>query len=359
MSEHQPSMTEWLASIGEEAESNAFREEDNRKVARLEVLHQTIGLQYERPVEFAARDLADLTPAFAAFLAERGDNLCALRLVPTKEGLPKLRNRGLTLRTVYETWFKKQAINPADYRAFVAPHSETLLWSAIFMVNRDAIFGELIAGMHTELTHGDTTVPVSRFRYDFKNWQWQHGTPEAQSVIRRMLKMIHVADAPTQALLSLRLGSRFSGHYLQGYFEGTVWPGDIVYVTDYNRRLPVLIPTPPPFCDVQAAVKGMPAYAGSAEGRVRVVTPENLQASAFAQGDILVADNTDIRFVPLMQRAGAIVTNRGGMLSHASIVARELRVPCIVGTGNATKFLHDGDWVEVDAQQGVVRKVVK
>ncbi|HYC34168.1 MAG TPA: PEP-utilizing enzyme, partial [Candidatus Paceibacterota bacterium] len=71
---------------------------------------------------------------------------------------------------------------------------------------------------------------------------------------------------------------------------------------------------------------------------------------------ILVTDNTDVRFLPLMKKAAAIVTDRGGILSHAAIVARELKKPCIVGTKVATKILKDEDLVEVDAQKGVVRK---
>ncbi len=57
-----------------------------------------------------------------------------------------------------------------------------------------------------------------------------------------------------------------------------------------------------------------------------------------------------------MQKAAAFVTNEGGIVSHASIVARELKKPCIVGTKNATQVLKDGDHVEVDATRGIVRK---
>ena len=64
-------------------------------------------------------------------------------------------------------------------------------------------------------------------------------------------------------------------------------------------------------------------------------------------------------YVPAMQRAAAIVTDEGGITSHAAIVARELGLPCIVGTVHATKSLKNGDRVEVDAFTGVVRKINK
>ena len=57
--------------------------------------------------------------------------------------------------------------------------------------------------------------------------------------------------------------------------------------------------------------------------------------------------------------AGAIVTNQGGITSHAAIVSRELNIPCIIGTKIATKVLRDGDLVEVDANKGVVKIIKK
>ena len=72
---------------------------------------------------------------------------------------------------------------------------------------------------------------------------------------------------------------------------------------------------------------------------------------------MLVAVVTHPDYVPAMQRAVAIVTDEGGITSHAAIVSRELGLPCIVGTEHATKALKDGDFVEVDATSGFVRKL--
>lgn len=90
-----------------------------------------------------------------------------------------------------------------------------------------------------------------------------------------------------------------------------------------------------------------------ARGRVRIVsdpTIVNLQAD-----EVLVCDMTSPDYIQLMRRACAIITNRGGMLCHAAIIARELGKPCIVGTDEATQILKEGDLVEVDADDGVVR----
>ena len=73
------------------------------------------------------------------------------------------------------------------------------------------------------------------------------------------------------------------------------------------------------------------------------------------QGDILVTTMTSPDFVIGMKKAGAIITDVGGILSHAAIVSRELKKPCIVGTGVATKVIHDGDVVEIHSGRGTVK----
>ena len=74
-------------------------------------------------------------------------------------------------------------------------------------------------------------------------------------------------------------------------------------------------------------------------------------------GDVLVTTMTTPDFIILMQKSGAIVTDMGGLLSHAAIVSRELNKPCVIDTKFATQVLKDGDMVEVDADRGVVRKI--
>jgi len=72
-------------------------------------------------------------------------------------------------------------------------------------------------------------------------------------------------------------------------------------------------------------------------------------------GEVLVAETTSPEIMLACNKASAIVTNQGGMMSHAAIISREMKVPCIVGTGNATEKIKTGDLVEVDADEGVVR----
>ena len=87
-------------------------------------------------------------------------------------------------------------------------------------------------------------------------------------------------------------------------------------------------------------------------GKVRVIKDVSENAE-FKKGDVLVAKITDPDWVPIMRMASAIITNEGGKTAHAAIVSRELGVPAIVGTGNATEILKTGQMVTVDCTQGL------
>lgn len=86
-------------------------------------------------------------------------------------------------------------------------------------------------------------------------------------------------------------------------------------------------------------------------GTVKVLTDVD-QMHEFTSGDVLVADMTDPDWEPIMKRASAIVTNRGGRTCHAAIIARELGIPAVVGTGSATRVLRDGAEVTVSCAEG-------
>ncbi len=91
-------------------------------------------------------------------------------------------------------------------------------------------------------------------------------------------------------------------------------------------------------------------------GTVRVVHSAR-EMNRVEEGDVLVADMTDPDWEPVMQRAAAIVTNRGGRTCHAAIIARELGVPAVVGSGNATRRLEGGVEVTVSCAQGEIGRV--
>ena len=77
------------------------------------------------------------------------------------------------------------------------------------------------------------------------------------------------------------------------------------------------------------------------------------------QGDIMVSHSTNPNLVPAMKKAGAIITDVGGVTCHAAIVSRELNIPCVIGTKISTRLLKDGEKVEVDATKGIIKRLKK
>lgn len=101
-------------------------------------------------------------------------------------------------------------------------------------------------------------------------------------------------------------------------------------------------------------LKGVVASMGIARGKVKIVMNRE-QLNKVTMGDILVSPMTTPAYMPAMIKATAFVTDEGGIICHAAIVSREMRKPCIVGTKIATKILNDGDLVELDTNNGVVK----
>ncbi len=104
--------------------------------------------------------------------------------------------------------------------------------------------------------------------------------------------------------------------------------------------------------------KGITAVRFASLKKARGIVKIVLKSEDFRKmkkGEILVTDETNATFLPVMKLAKAIITDEGGVLCHAAIAARELKKPCIVGTKIATHVLKDGDLVEVDANKGFVK----
>jgi pyruvate,water dikinase len=159
-------------------------------------------------------------------------------------------------------------------------------------------------------------------------------------------------------------------------------PGDVFFLTDAELRAPdagraaaTLVPArrsaylarqgqrlPDAWCGVPEPIAvvtegsgpGAPVGAGGGvvEGRARVITdPEKTELD---EGDLLVCEATDPSWISLFVVAAGVVTDLGGMLSHGAIVARELGIPCVVGTRTASRAIRDGQRIRVDGERGVV-----
>ncbi len=105
-----------------------------------------------------------------------------------------------------------------------------------------------------------------------------------------------------------------------------------------------------------STVTGSCASQGKATGRAKIILKTHDMVN-MQEGDVLITSMTRPEMVPVMKKAAAIITDEGGVTSHAAIISRELSIPCIVGTRNATKVFKDGDLIELDASKGIARKI--
>ncbi len=103
-------------------------------------------------------------------------------------------------------------------------------------------------------------------------------------------------------------------------------------------------------------LKGRSAYPGKVQARARIILNKK-DFHKLKPGEILVAPNTRPEYVPIMKIAGAIISEEGGITCHAAIISRELKKPAVVGVQGALDVLKDGDFIEVDADRGIVRRL--
>jgi pyruvate,water dikinase len=148
----------------------------------------------------------------------------------------------------------------------------------------------------------------------------------------------------------------FHQDYLEGYFEliSNNVKGD--YFIDWNRFL---------LQDAdfsskkehkqEGQISGYSLSKGNFSGSVKLYSQAT--KNTYSKSDVLVCDFLDINMIQDLQSCGAILIEKGNVLSHMAIVAREFKKPCVIGVKFATKILKDGDMVEVDANKGVVTKL--
>jgi pyruvate,water dikinase len=140
---------------------------------------------------------------------------------------------------------------------------------------------------------------------------------------------------------------------ISGRFDPYTWANDPIRRSDYyDAHVPMSK-------QVQSdLVEGYPGSSGQVEGVVRIIHSP-AESDLLQKGEILVAASTNVGWTPLFPKAAAVITDIGAPLSHAAIVARELGIPAVVGTGNSTASLNTGDRVRVDGSHGTVEIIEK
>jgi len=352
----QISMHEWFEQIGHE-KAQAVRDEDLTRQARLKQLNEITGLPYDKPEIFSLHDLLDKTKKFTNFFEQNKNKKCRLRLLPLTDDAQKLRTVGRTISEAVE-WFKEQNIDPDKYKLHFFKFSDETYWSTIFIVNNNGIFGEIIWGGHSQLTQGFHENKPITFSFDFNSWKLSRNNSNALEHLKSIVKHLFISDKSLQQKLERKLGVTFAKNYLKGYFETVLADNVPLQFLDYNRVLGEIYKdfTINPIHTDQTKLTGQTGSPGIVTGKVRIVKPEQISHTNLNPDEILVCDMTSPDYVPLMRQAAGIITDCGGILSHAAIVSRELGKPCIVGVGNAVKMLEDGQKVKMDADKGIINQ---
>ncbi len=203
---------------------------------------------------------------------------------------------------------------------------------------------------------------------------------EATEHVRMLVEMLRVKDVEAREKLVADFGAMFFGEILCGYFETTTSEEFGVWFVDWNRLLgaeyadeqgdvaqlaqgviadssvEALAKTNRPSGNPRSpnTLRGNIGSRGTATGRARVIRAVDLAGADIELGDILVTDVTTPDFLPLMQKAGAVVTAWGGILSHAAIVCRELKKPCLTNVKRLFEEVIDGAMIEVDGENGEI-----
>jgi pyruvate,water dikinase len=181
-----------------------------------------------------------------------------------------------------------------------------------------------------------------------------HGIGLAEVAIPRRLRRVQSLKA-SELVELWGLARKLEAHYNHPQdFEWAVVEDGTIYLLQ-TRPVTVLANHVPDggISERAAELKGLGASPGVASGKARLILSPG-ELGRVQSGEIIVAKMTTPDYVPAMMKAAGVVTDEGGMTSHAAIVSRELGVPCVVGTGRATKTLSEDLLLTVDGTKGLV-----
>ncbi|HLE97843.1 MAG TPA: PEP/pyruvate-binding domain-containing protein, partial [Candidatus Thermoplasmatota archaeon] len=231
---------------------------------------------------------------------------------------------------------------------------ETVIVEAAWGLGEGVVSGNVSPDTY-ELTGDGKPTRIRVARKETRYVRLPHGGTGAEPVPRELLEKRVLSDAELKQLAGL--GRTIESHY------GT--PQDVEWA--FGKDLNLYVLQTRPITTIKKSgpatsaagpqgtvlVTGLGASPGIASGKVAVLAGAE-ELDKCKQGDVLVTQMTTPDMVPAMRRAVAIVTDEGGMTCHAAIVARELGVPCVVGTKQATRTLRDGLVVTIDGDKGSV-----
>lgn len=350
-------LADWLRAVSP-AERDSILAEDSARSHRLKRLKETIDLPIISAVTFPGSATDPPSTQFAEFVAV-AQGRYALRAFKVGDRDQVFRNRNLPIHQLL-TWLDGLELNLADYELEFSQHLPNE-WATIFVVNESGVLGEFVQGSLRQLTQGGQTAgPSIGFTYDFTDWRVDSSDRRWLERAKALIRHVTVPDGRTRETLVDEFGCRFAAEtVLQGYFEAIGAPDNDIRFIDFNITLGrqfdgwyVGSPTGPDSA-AAGALTGRIASRGRTTAVARVIFDDRALPTLVG-GEVLVCIEPTPDMVALLPKAGGLVADRGGVLSHASIVCRELGIPCVVATHNATEVIEDGASVTVDADAGSI-----
>jgi phosphohistidine swiveling domain-containing protein len=351
------SFSQWAVQAGV-ANREELIKEDASKRARLAVLKASIGLPIVDVHVFTFDEICTDTERFRTFRFAAGENLYALRANPKEDRLPVLRNRKLTVAELVN-WAKSNDVEYDKYEFSFELHIDPEM-ASILLITDQRIVGEGIFGGILQLNKGaHMDFPAAQFQYDYAQWKTNNVSKGILDFVQKAIAYLRVSQPDKKDYLIRELDASFAQDYIKGYFEIIESQASGIRFIDYNRLLINSLDGVELLRESgdnsPYVLKGQAASTGVVKGLARVLLEDSIVNAELIPGEILVCRFTSPEYVPLMTKAAAVVTDVGGILSHAAIVCREIKKPCIVGTVSGTERIKTGDLIEVDATKGIVR----
>lgn len=355
------SLTEWFEAASLPITKELIIE-DSRKKDRLQVLNEIADFPIASSTEIPASLAFNETSIEIENLKNKyKGSHCGLRVNPITSNLKRFRIRGKSVEDSL-SWLKSLDLDFKSYNLEFLPHVETPKWSTIFVSTPSGISGEIINDGHHLLTQGLVDNKISN-RFQYKNGLLQLDRPDANAEdhLRAIIEILKIDQEKVQLLKSKEsLNPKFFSGVIGGYFETIMSDDWGLWFVDYNRILGdslinfnVTVDQEESLGDNEI-IKGLPVSSGKARGIARIINEESREL-LMNGGEILLVKMTNPDHIPMMVKSSGIITQFGGMLSHAAIVCRELGKPCISGIDNLFDVINDGDLIEIDGNKGEIK----
>ncbi|MFA4819149.1 MAG: PEP-utilizing enzyme [Patescibacteria group bacterium] len=365
------SLINWLKQAGKtKAILSDSLADDNNKTKRLDLLNTILKLPTARAKYIEADKFNLHNPIIKNLIKELGSRTkkYSFRIAPQETiagAFPVIKKYGLTFAQ-FEKYLKKLRLPKDKTTIRITDYRDTIKYAAIIIVSPDGIIGEVARGTLYHLTYA---IPLKSADKITAFYQTPGGhltlvspTPELNTLAATVINYLYLKNNSVKQKLR-RQGFRIYGNYLAGYYEYVEGAdGDGVF-TDMNlKKITTNINVKAVIkCLKKQAGKGNPLLRGLPVNPAPKIVTGNIQLindqtiNKFRAGNILLCKRTTVTYLPAMKRAKAIITELGGLTSHPAIIARELKIPCLVGIPGVTKKLRDKTQVQINMAEGTIK----